>query len=92
MIVKFIREKEGRNLSKSAYKILEIFESQDVTSAKELTSHLDFSTRAIHYSLQRLVERKILDRKPYLNDMRQTRYTLSEIIQTQFKNSCLKYR
>ena len=92
MLVKFIREKEGRNLSKSAYKILEIFEDKEITSASELTSQLEFSTRAIHYSLHRLVERKILDRKPYLNDMRQTRYTLSELIQAQFKNSGLKYR
>lgn len=87
MIVNYIKDKEGKNLSKSAYRILEIVEKKQITSAKEIVSELEISTRAIHYSLRRLVDRKILDRKPYLEDMRQTRYSLTESILSQYKNN-----
>lgn len=85
-LVSFIKKKEGKNLSKSAYKILEIVEQKEVISASEIVNELEISTRAIHYSLQRMVERNILERKPYLKDMRQTRYSLSENIQLEFDN------
>ena len=85
LVVNFIKDKEGRNLSKSDYKILEFIERQHSTSASEIVSELKFSNRAIHYSLQRLVEREIIDRRPYLNDMRQTRYCLSDLILTEFR-------
>lgn len=85
LVVKYIKDKEGRNLSKSAYKILEVIEKKEKTSASEIVSELKFSTRAIHYSLQRLVERDIINRQPFLDDMRQTRYCLSESILAEFR-------
>ena len=86
LLVSFVKSKEGRNLSKSAYKILEIMEKKDnVSSASEIISELNMSTRAIHYSLHRLVERNILERRPYLEDMRQSRYRVSETILVQMR-------
>ena len=85
LVVSYIKNKEGRNLSKSAYKILEVIEKKQTTSATEITAELKYSTRAIHYSLQRLVEREIIDRRPYLDDMRQSRYCLSENILAEFR-------
>lgn len=89
MLVEFVKNKEGRNLSKSAYKILEMFENKGENSISEIKSELDFSTRAIQYSLQRLTEKEILDKRPYLQDMRQSRYMLSETLIAQMN---LKYR
>ena len=86
MLVNLIKDKEGKNLSKSAYKILEIIEKKKETSASEIGAELHISTRAIHYSLSRLVERNILEKKPYLEDMRQTRYFLTESIIAQIRS------
>ena len=86
LLVNFVKSKESRNLSKSAYKILEVIEKKNnVSSASEIISELDISTRAIHYSLQRLVERNILERYPYLADMRQSRYRVSDHILMQMR-------
>lgn len=85
MAVDFIRGKEGKKLSSSAYKILEIIEKKGDVSATELTNELDVSTRTIHYGLKRLVEKGIIDRKPYLFDMRQTRYSLANSLMTKVR-------
>ncbi len=76
----FIKNQEGKGLSGSAYKIIELIEKKGIISASELTDELDISTRTIHYSLKRLLEAKYINKRPYLNDMRQTRYTISEEI------------
>lgn len=78
MAVDVIKSKEGRNLSNSAYKILEIIEEKGSINASDLTSELSVSTRTIHYSLKRLLEKQIIERRPYLRDMRQTRYSLTK--------------
>ena len=83
-LVSLIKDREGRNLSKSAYRILEVIERKTVieqktgTSASEIVKELDISTRSIHYSLRRMLERHILERRPFLEDLRQTRYSISE--------------
>jgi DNA-binding MarR family transcriptional regulator len=87
MIVNFIKTKEGKNLSKSAYKILEVLEKKKVISSSEIVSELHISTRAIHYSLRRLVERKIVDKRPFFEDMRQTRYSISESILVSYQQN-----
>ena len=84
-LVSLIKDKEGRNLSKSAYKILEVIERNHVTSASEIVKELDISTRSIHYSLRRMLERNILERRPYLEDLRQTRYSISEKLITELE-------
>ena len=84
-LVSLIKDKEGRNLSKSAYKILEVIERKQVTSASEIVKELDISTRSIHYSLRRMLERNILERRPYLEDLRQTRYSISEKLITELE-------
>ncbi len=85
-LVNLIRKKEGKNLSRSAYKILAIIEQKEITSASEIVKEMDVSTRTIHYSLRRMLERNILERKPYLEDMRQTRYSISERLLTELGN------
>ena len=80
MALDFIKNQEGKGLSGSAYKIIELIEKKGIISASELTDELDISTRTIHYSLKRLLEAKYINKRPYLNDMRQTRYTISEEI------------
>ena len=84
-LVSLIKDKEGRNLSISAYKILEVIERKQVTSASEIVKELDISTRSIHYSLRRMLERNILERRPYLEDLRQTRYSISEKLITELE-------
>ena len=78
MAVDFIKNQEGNNFSGSAYKIIELIEKKGFISTTELTAELDISTRTIHYSLKRLLEAKYINKKPYLNDMRQTRYSISD--------------
>jgi len=80
MALDFIKNQEGKGLSGSAYKIIELIEKKGIISASELTEELPISTRTIHYSLKRLLEGKYINKRPYLNDMRQTRYTISEEI------------
>ena len=80
MALDFIKNQEGKGLSGSAYKIIELIEKKGIISASELTDELDISTRTIHYSLKRLLEAKYINKRPFLNDMRQTRYTISEEI------------
>ena len=80
MIAEYLKNNEGLKLSKSAYKIIEIIEKKESVSASELVSELNVSTRTIHYSLQNLLKNNILNRQPYLPDMRQTRYTLNQAI------------
>ena len=91
MLVEYIKDKEGKNLSKAAYKILQVFEDKeenaDEISVSDLISALDLSTRAIHYSLQRLIDHRILDKRPLLQDMRQTRYKVSETLIAQMKKT-----
>lgn len=84
-LVNLIRIREGNNLSKSAYKILEIIEKKEVISPSEIVDELDVSTRTIHYSLHRLLEYQILERKPYLGDMRQSRYKISEQLKAELR-------
>ena len=82
MLVEYVKDKEGKNLSKSAYKILQVFEERgknlDEISVSDLISSLDLSTRAIHYSLERLIQKEILNKRSLLEDMRQTRYKVSD--------------
>lgn len=85
MALDFIKNQEGKGLSGSAYKIIELIEKKGIISASELTDELDISTRTIHYSLKRLLEAKYINKRPYLNDMRQTRYTISEEILEKMK-------
>jgi DNA-binding MarR family transcriptional regulator len=82
MAVDWLRENEPsvKKLSASAYKILKILEQKGNVSASELTSELNVSTRTVHYALKTLMEKNIIDRKPYLFDMRQTRYTLHKTL------------
>ena len=87
MAVDFIKSKEGRNLSNSAYKILKIIEEKGSINASDLTAELSVSTRTIHYSLKRLLEKSIITRRPYLQDMRQTRYSLNEEVMDQVKTT-----
>ena len=90
MAVEYIRLKEGRNLSNSAYKILEIIEKKGSINASDLTNQLTVSTRTVHYSLKRLLEKSIIEKKPYLLDMRQTRYSLNdEIVQQMYRMNLL---
>ena len=78
MAVDFIKNQEGNNLTGSAYKIIELIEKKGFISTSELTAELEISTRTIHYSLKRLMEAKYINKRPYLNDMRQTRYSISD--------------
>ena len=78
MAVDFIKDQEGKSLTSSAYKIIELIEQKGHISTSELTAELNISTRTIHYSLKRLLEAKYISRRPYLNDMRQTRYSISD--------------
>ena len=78
MALDFIKNNEGKGLSVSAYKIIELIEKKGIISASELTNELDISTRTIHYSLKRLLEARYINKRPYLNDMRQTRYSISD--------------
>jgi DNA-binding MarR family transcriptional regulator len=80
MAVEYIKSREGRSLSNSAYKILEIIEEKGSINASDLTNELTVSTRTIHYSLKRLLEKSIIEKRPYLLDMRQTRYSLNKDI------------
>jgi DNA-binding MarR family transcriptional regulator len=87
MAVDFIKNQEGKALSGSAYKIIEIIEKKGFISASELTSELEISTRTIHYSLKRLLESKYINKKPFLNDMRQTRYSISDEVITSLEKA-----
>lgn len=78
LAVDYIKNQEGKSLSGSAYKIIEIIEKKGYISASELTNELNISTRTIHYSLKRLMEAKYINKRPFLNDMRQTRYSISD--------------
>lgn len=82
-LVNFVKIREGKNLSRSAYKILEIVEQKEVISPSEIIEEMEVSTRTVHYSLHRLLERNILERKPYLGDMRQSRYRISEQVKAE---------
>jgi len=82
-LVNLIKRKEGKNLSRSAYKILEILEQKETVSPSEIMKEMEVSTRTIHYSLRRLLERNILERKPFLGDMRKSRYMISEKLRTE---------
>lgn len=91
MLVEYVKDQEGKNLSKAAYKILQVFEEKEEKgneiSVSDLISELDLSTRAIHYSLQRLIDKRILDKRPLLEDMRQTRYKVSETLIAQMNKT-----
>lgn len=78
MAVDFIKNKEGKSFTNSDYKIIELIEQNGHVSTSELTAQLNISTRTIHYSLKRLLEAKYINKRPNLNDMRQTRYSISE--------------
>ena len=82
----FIKTQAGKELSGSAYKIIELIEKKGIISASELTNELDISTRTIHFSLKRLLEGKYINKRPYLNDMRQTRYTISDEVLEKLKS------
>ena len=84
----FIKNQEGKGLSGSAYKIIELIEKKGIISATELTNELDISTRTIHYSLKRLLDGRYINKRPFLNDMRQTRYTISEEVLEKLKTEC----
>ena len=86
MAVDFIKNQEGKALSNSAYKIIELIEQKGLVSASEITNELEISTRTIHYSLKRLMEAKYINKKPYLSDMRQTRYSISDEIIEKMKS------
>lgn len=77
MAVEFIKDQEGKSLSGSAYKIIELIEKKGNASASELTKELDISNRTIHYSLKKLMEANYINKTPFLNDMRQTRYSIN---------------
>lgn len=77
MAVEFIKEKAGKSLSHSAYKIVELIEQKGNASASELTNELDISNRTIHYSLKKLMEANYINKTPFLHDMRQTRYSIN---------------
>ena len=79
MALDFIKNHDDK-LSTSAYKIIELIEKKGIISASELTNELSISTRTIHYSLKRLLEARYINKRPYLSDMRQTRYSISEEI------------
>ena len=82
MAFEWIKKQNSKSLSGSAIKILEILEKKEEVSASDLKNHLNCSTRTIHYALKTLQERKIIEKKPYLYDMRQTRYVIAkEILQ-----------
>lgn len=85
MALDFIKNQEGKGLSGSAYKIIELIEKKGIISAHELTDELDISTRTIHYSLKRLLDSRYINKRPFLNDMRQTRYTISDEILEKLK-------
>ena len=86
MAVDFIKTQEGKSLSGSAYKIIEMIEKKGLISASELTNELSISTRTIHYSLKRLMEAKYINKRPFLNDMRQTRYSISDEVIEKMKS------
>jgi DNA-binding MarR family transcriptional regulator len=85
MAFEWIKKQNDKSLSGSALKILEILVKREEVSASDLKNHLNCSTRTIHYALKSLQERQIIEKKPYLYDMRQTRYVISRKLLEQAK-------
>ena len=80
MAFEWIKNQKDKPLSGSALKILEILDKNQEVSASDLKDQLDFSTRTIHYALKTLQERSLIEKKPYLLDMRQSRYVINQQI------------
>jgi DNA-binding MarR family transcriptional regulator len=85
MAFEWIKNQSEKSLSGSALKILEILAKNEEVSATDLKNQLQCSTRTIHYALKTLQERQIIEKKPYLYDMRQTRYVISRHLLEQAK-------
>ena len=77
MAIEWLKAIKSYHLSESAHKILDHLEQKGNASASELHTKLNVSTRTIHYALKNLMEKDLVDKKPYLKDMRQTRYSLN---------------
>lgn len=69
-------EFEGRTnkLTSSVARILEILANRGEVSVSELKNEMQVSKRTIQYALKRLMDNQIIDRRPYLADLRQSRY------------------
>ncbi|OLS28089.1 MAG: hypothetical protein HeimC3_00490 [Candidatus Heimdallarchaeota archaeon LC_3] len=80
MAIEWIKKQNDKPLSGSALKILEILDKTQEVSASDLKDQLNFSTRTIHYALKTLQDRSLIEKKPYLLDMRQTRYVIAQQI------------
>ncbi|MHA1167180.1 MAG: helix-turn-helix domain-containing protein [Candidatus Hodarchaeales archaeon] len=74
-------------LSPSALKVLTfLVSSNEPKSSAEIIRGVNASQRSVRYALSDLTKRGIVVRKPFLNDMRQSRYILkAEIIKSKIR-------
>lgn len=72
------------SLSPSALKVINfLVTSSEPKSSAEIIRNVQASQRSIRYALSDLTKKGIVSRKPFLNDMRQSRYILKETLITE---------
>lgn len=75
------------SLSPSALKVLNfLVTSNEPRSSAEIIRNVNASQRSVRYALSNLTKKGIVARKPFLNDMRQSRYILkAEIMKSKIR-------
>ncbi len=79
--MKYLEKKAHAHLVPSMQKVIEVVDKEGPLSSSEIIEKVEFSTRAVRYALKHLVEYEILEKAPYLPDMRKTMYKISKKIE-----------
>ncbi|MFW9914645.1 MAG: MarR family transcriptional regulator [Candidatus Thorarchaeota archaeon] len=65
---------DGTNLSPSSKAVLTLLASAGPLTPTEIVQSVGFASRTVRYALKDLLARDLVDKKPYLPDMRRTIY------------------